>query len=447
MAIEAVGQVLTQYLLDDDFRSRFDADPTGTLAELELTEGECRALLEGDGQLLTLLNQVRGASARPAVAAPETAPSTDKHLFLPPIALYLRLDPHSSVVDGSVHVQYATSVFAAPPPATEPVASGGAPPLPGLTLRIQVQPHAVQREGQWTTVFPALISPMETSDTQAISWTGVPEPERGDPDIWIVGTGMVPVDQFTIEAERAVRRSRQVLVADTGVGTLDWLRARCGDVVDVFDGLYTDDQERIQAYQAVADRVIAAAKTNGPVTFAIHGHPLVFSTPPFLVMEAARAQGLTVRVLPGISATAQILCDLAIDPGTHGIQMMEATDMLVRRRPLQPDMPALIWQIGNVETRLHSYRPSLPKRFDRLINYLCNYYPPEHEVVALYARPHPLAKNTVIRSPLVDLGTHASALHIGFTLYVPPTGERPVYDTELAGLIDDPGHLDGITHP
>lgn len=446
MAIETVGQVLTQYLLDDEFRAQFDADPPGTLATLDLTPTERRSLLDGDGQLLALLNRVRGASESAKAADPQPATSSDTHLFLPPIDLYLRIDPHSSLVDDQVHVQYATSVYAAPPPESEPVAKDGAPPLPGLTLQVQIQPHAIQHEGDWTTTFPALITSTEATPEPATTWVGVPEPKQGDPDIWIIGTGMVPVDQLTIEAERAVRRSRQVLVADTGVATLEWLQARCEDVIDVFDGLYTAGQERIHAYQRVADKVIAAAKEKGPVTFAIHGHPLVFSTPPFLVIEAAREAGLTVRVLPGISATAQILCDLAIDPGTHGIQMMEATDMLVRRRPLQPDMPALIWQIGNVETRLHSYRPSLPERFARLIKHLSLYYPEEHEVIAVYARPHPLARRTIIRTPLSQLATHASALHIGFTLYVPSVGARPIHDRELADLIDDPAHLAAITH-
>jgi hypothetical protein len=446
MAIETVSQVLTQYLLDEAFRERFDGDPQGTLAALDLTPAEARALLDGDGELLNLLNRVRGAAESPPAAPPETETSSEKHLFLPPITLYLRVDPHSDLVDDEVHIRYATSVYAAPPSPGEPVTAGGAPPLPGQTLRVQIQPHAICHDGQWRTTFPALVMPNEVSSPDMPTWVSVPEPPHGDPDIWIIGTGMVPVDQLTVEAERAVRRSRKVLVADTGVATLEWLQARCDDVVDVFDGLYTAGQERIHAYQRVADNVIAAAKEQGPVTFAIHGHPLVFSTPPFLVMEAARREGLTVRVLPGISATAQLLCDLAIDPGAHGIQMMEATDMLVRRRPLQPDMPALIWQIGNVETRLHSYRPSLPKRFERLVHYLSLYYPPNHEVVAAYARPHPLAQRTLIRTPLSKLPAHASKLHIGFTLYLPAVGTRPIYDQELADLIDDPAHLATITH-
>ena len=96
---------------------------------------------------------------------------------------------------------------------------------------------------------------------------------------------------------------------------------------------------------------------------------------------------------------------------------------------------------------MHSYRPILPVRFERLTNYLSSFYQPHHEVVAFYTRPHPLAKSTVVRTPLVNLSEHASALHIGFTLYVPPICDRPVHDLDLARLIDDPGHLDSITHP
>ena len=59
-----------------------------------------------------------------------------------------------------------------------------------------------------------------------------------------------------------------------------------------------------------------------------------------------------------------LLADLRLDPVVHGIQMYEATDVLLRRRPLQSDVPAILWQIGPIETCLHSQAVSLPGRLE-----------------------------------------------------------------------------------
>ena len=109
-------------------------------------------------------------------------------------------------------------------------------------------------------------------------------------------------------------------------------------------------------------------------------------------------------VLPGISAFDAILADLRLDPVVHGLQMYEATDLLLRRRPLDPEVPALIWQIGPLETCLHSLAVSRPERFSRLISHLRQYYPPRHEVVAIYCSPHPILPPAIFRFALEDMG-------------------------------------------
>jgi hypothetical protein len=187
--------------------------------------------------------------------------------------------------------------------------------------------------------------------------------------------------------------------------------------------------------------VIEGALDHPPVTFALHGHPLVAALPPFLVMEKARARGLQVAVLPGVSAIDTVLADIRVDPVVHGIQMYEATDVLLRRRPLQPDVPALIWQIGPIETCLHTMRISTPERFDRFIAHLKLFYPARHEVAAVYSSPHPLLAPNILRFAIEDMGTHAAEIHSGFTLYIPPTTSRPIADHDLLSKLTNPNHL------
>jgi Tetrapyrrole (Corrin/Porphyrin) Methylases len=264
-------------------------------------------------------------------------------------------------------------------------------------------------------------------------------------DIWIAGLGLTTVGQVTREVEQALRASREVLFLDTGVATREFLRSLCPRVTSLYEESYSEAGARVNAYEHMAVRVVEAALDHPPVTFAIHGHPLVAAHPPFLVLELAKALELRVEVLPGISAIDTILADLRLDPVVHGVQMYEATDLLLRRRPLQPDVPAIIWQIGPLETALHSDRVSKPERFSRFVGHLRQFYPARHEVVAIYCSPHPLLPPTVLRFALEDMGQHAHEIHGGFTMYVPPAGSRPIQDYDLLAKLYSPEHLKSVT--
>jgi len=262
----------------------------------------------------------------------------------------------------------------------------------------------------------------------------------------IAGLGLQPALHLTREAEQAIRAAREVLYLDTGVATRALLDSLCPSVTPLFEESYAEDRPRVSAYEHMAARVIEAALDHPPVVFAIHGHPLVAAHPPFLVLELAKALDLSVQVLPGISAMDTIFADLRLDPVVHGVQMYEATDLLLRRRPLQPDVPAIIWQIGPIETCLHSARVSRPERFARFIRHLRQFYPARHEVAAIYCSPHPLLPPAILRFALEDMGEHAHRIHAGFTLYVPPAGARPLHDFDLVGKLYSLDHLHAITN-
>ncbi|HLK69548.1 MAG TPA: SAM-dependent methyltransferase [Bryobacteraceae bacterium] len=264
-------------------------------------------------------------------------------------------------------------------------------------------------------------------------------------DIWIAGLGIQTATQVTREVEQAIRESREVLYLDTGAATRPFLESLCPRVTSLYEQSYREDRPRGGAYEHMAVAVVDAAMDHPPVTFAIHGHPLIAVQAPFLVWELARALDLRVKVLPGVSAIDTIAADLRMDPVIDGVQMYEATDLLLRRRPLQPDVPAILWQIGPLESALHSARVSRPERFHRLVAHLRQFYPAHHEVTAIYTSPHPLMEPAILRFWLEDMPRHARQIHAGFTLYVPPAASRPVLDWDLRGQMYSVEHLRAIT--
>jgi len=266
-------------------------------------------------------------------------------------------------------------------------------------------------------------------------------------DITIVGLGIRLPDQVTRETERALAACNEVLFVDTAIPARAWLEGLCPRVTDLYAESYRERGLRTSAYRHMAARTLQAALERAPVAFAMQGHPLVYAYAPALIRDLAPLLGLSVQVLPGISSMDCLFADLGLDPCAAGLQLYEATDLLLRRRPLQPDVPLLVWQVGTVETRLHTEATSRPERFERFTAHLLRFYPPTHEVVAYFAAPFPLFPPRIERFPLGDLPAHAASLHPGVTLLVPAVGERPVADLDLLAVVDDPCHLARLTGP
>lgn len=264
------------------------------------------------------------------------------------------------------------------------------------------------------------------------------------PDITIAGMGVSAVVQVTSQTEQRIRQCNEALFLDAGVGTAAFLQARCPRVTPLY-GLYQEGGSRRETYHRQTATVIEAALCRRPVIYLTHGHPMVFSYASTLIRDVAQALDLRVEVLPGISSMAALMADLWLDPATHGLQMFEATDILLRRRPLQPDVPALIWQVGNLETILYTTKNSGSDRLLRFRDWLLHFYPADHPITAYHAAPHPITVHQQWQFPLRALPEQAERLHPAITLFVPPCATRPIQDFELLQRVRDRNHLKKIT--
>jgi uncharacterized protein YabN with tetrapyrrole methylase and pyrophosphatase domain len=250
-------------------------------------------------------------------------------------------------------------------------------------------------------------------------------------DIAVVGLGIAGIHQITREAEETIRRCKKTFVTDMAVGVVDYLKTLSPSVVDL-SSRYKVGTHRIQIYRQMASEVVAAAIDDPPVCFATYGHPKMYSYPTTLIQRAARVLDLRTTILAGLSSVDTLLAELGVDPGFDGLQIYEATDVLVRHRPLQIDASCLILQAPIV---LDAYnRPGVrsAQNLKLLQDYLAKYYPLDHEVVLVTSKTHPLLETIMYRTTLDKL---ALALQRGSnvaTLFIPPLRHRPVADQQLA---------------
>ncbi|MBD0324551.1 MAG: hypothetical protein ICV72_14385, partial [Aldersonia sp.] len=223
-------------------------------------------------------------------------------------------------------------------------------------------------------------------------------------DIGIVGTGIVGTHQLTREAEGVIRRCRRTFVIDSGYPIREYLATLCGDVTEL-GTLYEPGRDRLRTYQRMAAEVVSAAVAESPVCLATYGHPWVYCHPTTLITRAAPLLGLHVEVFPGISAFDTLLVDIGTDIAFDGIQMYEATDLLLRRRPIQSDVACVIWQPTVVGDATYRVEPYSVEQFTPLQEYLLRFYPAGHEVVIVTTKTFPLMRSVVQRLQLRDLAT------------------------------------------
>lgn len=264
-------------------------------------------------------------------------------------------------------------------------------------------------------------------------------------DIYVIGTGMVGYRQLTKEAEAAIEESGRVYLLNLHGVVEEYLEQFDVETYDLRT-YYEEHRDRREIYDSMAEHVLDAADdTDSPITFAAYGHPLVFVSPSQLIIDRAPERGLTVETRPGISSMDCLFVDLQLDPGVNGIQMYEATDLLTREFRLNPDVPAMIWQIGALETGLYDTAPSKPERFSRIREYLQQFYPSDHTMTLARSATYPITESKLVDFKLDAFESMADQITGLHTLYIPPVRTRPVQNEELAAQLGSKAHLDSVT--
>lgn len=266
-------------------------------------------------------------------------------------------------------------------------------------------------------------------------------------DIYVVGTGTVGYRQLTKEAEAALEKSDKVFLVHHQELISDYLD-EFTEVIDITDE-YEDNTERSDTYKRMAERVIDSAQEPDTevVSLALYGHPMYFVDPSRIVINEAPKHDLEVEVIPGISAIDCLYIDIGLDPSEDGLQIFEATDVLIREFELNPEVPAFLLQIGSVESTLYSMDDSKPERFTNIKEHLQDFYPEDHSLYLLQTSTYPISNSERIEFNLSQFDTKEVSERINHmqTLYIPPTDSRNVMNSEMqrkAGSVD---HLESIT--
>lgn len=177
--------------------------------------------------------------------------------------------------------------------------------------------------------------------------------------------------------DRRVREADVVFHSVGSEATRRWIETSAKDTQDL-NPYYQDGAPRIGAYRATAEAVLSRARRGEDVVLAVYGHPCLLHTGVQLTLRSAREEGIPVQVLPGLSSLDGLLAAVGFDPGFGGLQVLEATDMLVYAREPQLDGHVVILQVACVGPRVHHDGGHTGRHADRLVEYLLQRYPAGH---------------------------------------------------------------------
>ena len=236
----------------------------------------------------------------------------------------------------------------------------------------------------------------------------------------VVGSGIRGVGQISLEAMGWIRRADKVLYCVADPVTEVWIRKlnpRCEDLYMY----YADDKRRIVTYSQMAGRILKFLREGLDVCAVFYGHPGIFVMPSHEAIRVARSEGYRACMLPAISAEDCLFADLGIDPSRVGCQTLEATDFLLRKRPLCTSSHVLLWQVGcvgDVGFKMSGYDG---RNLGVLLETLQNIYGRNYKVVLYQAAQYPVCRPS-IKSLSLSRITKANVTGLT-TMYIPPKEE------------------------
>ena len=224
--------------------------------------------------------------------------------------------------------------------------------------------------------------------------------------ITLLGLGPGDPDQLTREAWELLYSADEIYLRTRQHPTVIGLPNSVK--IHSFDELYENGDSFDEVYAAITQKILELGRREKGVIYAVPGHPFVAETTCLEIARLARLEGLSVRIVDGLSFLEPTFSALSLDPYPR-LTLYDALALGGAHVPaFAPDAPVLIAQI-----------------YSRLVasevkSTLTAIYPDEHPVKLIH--------NAGTKGQLVEelaLYEIDRSEHIGLltALYVPSLGE------------------------
>jgi tetrapyrrole methylase family protein/MazG family protein len=230
--------------------------------------------------------------------------------------------------------------------------------------------------------------------------------EKNMPGITLLGLGPGDPSQLTREAWDLLCSADEIYLRTRQHPTVIWLP---GSVkIHSFDELYENGDTFNEVYTAITQKILELGRREEGVIYAVPGHPFVAEATCPEIARLARLEGLSLRVVEGLSFLEPTFSALGLDPYPR-VTLFDALTLGEAHVPaFAPDAPVLIAQV-----------------YSRLVasevkSTLTSIYPDEHPVKLIHNAG---TKDQIVEELAlyeIDRSEHTGLLT---ALYVPPLAE------------------------
>lgn len=240
-----------------------------------------------------------------------------------------------------------------------------------------------------------------------------------------IGIGIRAPAQATFEAASRIKCAEKVFILVPDPVAHYWIRT-LNPNAESLAYLYAEGKDRRETYREMVDRITSAVREGLHVCVVSYGHPGVAAFPFHESIRLLRAEGFQAEMLAGISSADCLFAELGVDPTDAGCLTYEATDFLLRRRPVDPASNLILWQIGVIAESTYKQQPEVWNRSGLavLMERLLEFYAPDHNAVVYETSSVIVCEPTIDRVPLGRLAEARVAAMS--TLFVPPMTKAPL---------------------
>jgi tetrapyrrole methylase family protein / MazG family protein len=236
--------------------------------------------------------------------------------------------------------------------------------------------------------------------------------------ITIVGLGPGRMQDLTLDAQQvfaqAAQREQVVYFRTKIHPTTAPLQQHLPNLrIESFDRFYDESDDWQSLYQQIAEEICARAG-EGPVVYAVPGHPMIGEISVQIVLRMARERKLTTQIVAGLSFIEPVCTLIGLDPFNDGMQIIDATELAALSREavagrIIPTIPLLVVQVYN-------------RRLASAVKLALSDLYPDERKVQLVRAAGVSDDETIIDLPLFELDRNTFANHLS-TLYVAPVDE------------------------
>ena len=252
-------------------------------------------------------------------------------------------------------------------------------------------------------------------------------PVDQDAHVYLVGLGMYELRQVTLETLEILKRAKRVFHLSGRHKELTALNGKTEDL----STLYLRPGKATEIYANIAKYVLSFAAETHPLVFAVEGNPMLFSDISWKIAELGIAANLRVEALPGVSCLDVLPIQLGFEPGDLGLQVLEATQLVLYSLSINPYLSTLILQVGELGKReLIAGGKRHPHIFGRFVSHLRNFFPSDHPAIFVVSASGKQSPSVVFSTEIDSIAEHQDRIIPGMTLYVPRIG-LPSVDYQL----------------